>query len=116
MIGVMESHLFRLPSKASSFVSAFCSNDVFSLPFSTLDGIGLDSSRQFLISRNFRDACVFLQYWKHQKYLSADLYMNAKNSSIFKKEKSRVIGPKLAAIQDAGSVELSVNKDESSVV
>lgn len=115
MICIIKSHLFLFPSKASSFVLAFCSDDVFLLPLNMMDGTGLDSFKHSLIPRNFRAMCVSLQYWKHKKHTSADLSIHAKKSLISEKEKSRVIGPKLvlSVIWGAGPVELSVKKDVS---
>lgn len=95
MLCIVESRLFLFPSKASSFVVAFCSNDIFLLPLNVTDGIGLESFKHSLSPRSFRDVCVSLQYGKHKEHVSADLYIQAKKPSISKKEKSGVIDPKL---------------------
>lgn len=77
-----------------------------------MDGIGLDTFKHSLMPRNSGDVCVSLQYCKHKEHISADLYICAKTSSIFKKEKYRVIGPKLvvSVIQSAGPTVLSVKR------
>lgn len=62
--------------------------------------------------------CVYLQYWKHKEHIFADLYIQAKKSSISKKEKRRLIGTKLvvSVIWSAGPVELPVEKKKKGCV
>jgi len=77
-----------------------------------MDRVGLDCFKRSLIPGSFGAVCVSVQYWKHKEHISADLYIDAKKYSIFKKEKSRVNGPKLmmSVIRGAGPTERSVKK------